>query len=257
MTLASTGASDPAPPPRGRRAALAGLAVSLALLAPGVLLPVLTVRGTIEPGAVAALTPRLLERGLSDETVAALRPLLNPFVVPLLEASPGGLRQGLIDRLEQQIAGGLAGAGGGLEVYAQTRSILGAVRHLYAVGSPTAATLILLFSVVVPLGKTGLVLWALWTRDAVRRLRALVFVEVIAKWSMADVFAVALIIAYLAAQARPAAPPEGAGAAVVSFAATFGPGFYWFAAYCLFSLAIQQATARWVLAHYRSSGSSS
>jgi hypothetical protein len=30
----------------------------------------------------------------------------------------------------------------------------------------------------------------------------------------------------------------------VAFTAHFGPGFYWFAAYCLFSLASQQYTAR-------------
>jgi hypothetical protein len=31
---------------------------------------------------------------------------------------------------------------------------------------------------------------------------------------------------------------------LMAFDATFGPGFYWFAAYCLFSLASQQYTAR-------------
>jgi hypothetical protein len=35
---------------------------------------------------------------------------------------------------------------------------------------------------------------------------------------------------------------------MVTFAATFGPGFYWFAAYCLVSLGVQQATARWIMA---------
>jgi hypothetical protein len=30
----------------------------------------------------------------------------------------------------------------------------------------------------------------------------------------------------------------------VAFTAHFGPGFYWFAAYCVFSLASQQYTAR-------------
>jgi hypothetical protein len=28
----------------------------------------------------------------------------------------------------------------------------------------------------------------------------------------------------------------------------FGDGFYWFAAYCLASLALQQVTARWIMA---------
>jgi hypothetical protein len=62
---------------------------------------------------------------------------------------------------------------------------------------------------------------------------------------MADVFAVALFIAYLAAAASQTTP----GAfQVVNFTATFGPGFYWFAAYCLVSLAQQQLSARWIMA---------
>jgi uncharacterized paraquat-inducible protein A len=73
----------------------------------------------------------------------------------------------------------------------------------------------------------------------------LAFVETIAKWSMADVFVVALFIAYLAAQAS-ATPTTGPNAAppLIAFTARFGPGFYWFAAYCLFSLASQQFTFR-------------
>jgi hypothetical protein len=62
---------------------------------------------------------------------------------------------------------------------------------------------------------------------------------------MADVFVVALLIAYLAAKASttPTSGPEAAPA-LIAFSAQFGPGFYWFAAYCLFSLASQQITER-------------
>ena len=81
--------------------------------------------------------------------------------------------------------------------------------------------------------------------DGARRHRTLRFVEAIAKWSMADVFVVAVFIAYLAAQASTAAPGDpGAAPPLVAFTAHFGAGFYWFAAYCLFSLASQQYTAR-------------
>ena len=61
---------------------------------------------------------------------------------------------------------------------------------------------------------------------------------------MADVFAMALIIAYLAARASQVPPGPGYAPQLVAFTATFGPGFYWFAAYCLVSLGTQQATAR-------------
>jgi uncharacterized paraquat-inducible protein A len=118
------------------------------------------------------------------------------------------------------------------------------VQRLYEVGSPLPATLILLFSVIVPLGKAALVAWAMFVKDAARRAQTLHFVELIAKWSMADVFVVALFIAYLAAKASTTVPGPSASPALVVFTAHFGPGFYWFTAYCLFSLASQQFTAR-------------
>ena len=93
-----------------------------------------------------------------------------------------------------------------------------------------------------PVAKTALVGWAVFGVDGEKRRRTLATVETIAKWSMADVFAVALFILYLAARASQSAP--AAGPPLVAFVAEFGPGFYWFAAYCLFSLASQQLTAR-------------
>ena len=105
------------------------------------------------------------------------------------------------------------------------------------------ATLILLFSVIVPFGKAVLVAWAMFLTNALRRQRTLAFVEAIAKWSMADVFVVALFIAYLAAQASQTANPQS-DPPLIAFTAHFGAGFYWFATYCLVSLASQQATFR-------------
>jgi uncharacterized paraquat-inducible protein A len=129
-----------------------------------------------------------------------------------------------------------------VEVFQQTRSIISSVQRLYEVGSPVPATLILLFSVVVPFVKTVLVGWAVFAADDARRRQTLAFVETIAKWSMADVFVVALFITYLAAMASQS--PAAAGPQLVAFKAEFGAGFYWFAAYCVFSLASQQLTAR-------------
>jgi len=232
--------------PRRRWLAMTGLALSTAILIPGLLAPVITVRGTLDPNGVATLAPRLLEQGLSDDAVASLRPMLNPLLLPVIDNMPGGLRGALIGQLGDQLGRQLA-AGPEIEVYQQTRSIVGSVRHLYRVGSATAATLILLFSVVVPFTKSSLVLWAVWHRDGGRRRGTLRFVEMIAKWSMADVFAMALIIAYLAARASQTPPGPGFAPQVVAFTATFGPGFYWFAAYCLVSLATQQATSRWIM----------
>lgn len=225
---------------------MTGLAISTAILIPGLLAPVITVRGTLDPDGVATLAPRLLEQGLSEDAVASLRPMLNPALLPMVDAMPGGLRAALVMQLGGQLGQRLA-EGPEIEVYHQTRSIVGSVRHLYRVGSATAATLILLFSVIVPFTKACLVLWAVWHDDGARRRRTLRLVEMIAKWSMADVFAMALIIAYLAARASQTPPGPGFAPQLVAFTASFGPGFYWFAAYCLVSLATQQATARWIM----------
>jgi hypothetical protein len=228
-----------------RLVVLALLAGSIALLIPGLFAPVLTIRGVLTKDGIAQVAPMMLEQGLNDETVATLKGMMNPSVVAFLEATGGNVRKIVIDKLGPQISAALQKNMSEVEVYEQTRSIVGSVRRLYEVGSPVPATLILLFSVIVPLGKAALVAWAMFIADPVRRRRTLAFVESIAKWSMADVFVVALFIAYLAAQAS-ATPTTGPNAAppLIAFTARFGPGFYWFAAYCLFSLASQQYTAR-------------
>jgi hypothetical protein len=211
---------------------------------PGLFLPVITVRGTLSAEGLSALAPQLLQEGLSDDALRAMRPLLNPALLPVMEMSPGGLRGALVGNLGKYLGEELKGAPE-IEIYQQTRSIAGSVRHLYVVGSWVAASLILLFSVVVPLTKAALALWAMRHRDAAVRQRTLRLVETIAKWSMADVFAVALFITYLAAQASQGPVVPGAPAPLVTFRAEFGAGFYWFAAYCLFSLVVQQGLARW------------
>jgi Paraquat-inducible protein A len=225
------------------------LTLSIALLLPGLFLPVLTIRGVLTREGIAHVAPTMLERGLGDETVAALKSLMNPAIVALMQATGTDMKKAILDKLGPQVTASLQKSGEDVEVYEQTRSIMGSVGRLYEVGSPVPATLILLFSVIVPVTKAALVAWAVFLSNEALRRRTLSFVVSIAKWSMADVFVVALFIAYLAAQASTAstsgtnpAPP------LLAFDARFGPGFYWFAAYCLFSLATQQYTHRSALA---------
>jgi hypothetical protein len=217
------------------------LVVSIGLLLPGLFAPVLTIRGVLTRDGIAQVAPMMLEKGLNDETLTALKAMMNPTVVGLLEATGGDLRQIIIEKVTPSLSASLQQNVGEVEVFQQTRSIVSSVQRLYEVGSPVPATLILLFSVVVPFVKAALVGWAMFTGPETRR-RTLAFVEAIAKWSMADVFVVALFITYLAAMASQSTPV--AGPPVVAFTAQFGPGFYWFAAYCVFSLATQQLTAR-------------
>ncbi|HZJ17757.1 MAG TPA: paraquat-inducible protein A [Chthoniobacteraceae bacterium] len=225
---------------------LALLAISMGLLIPGLFAPVLTIRGFLKPEGVAHVAPELLDKGLNDKTITSLKAMMNPTMIALLEATGGDLRKTVLERLGPELTASLKDNVQDIEVYEQTRSIVGSVQHLYEVKSPTPATLILLFSVIVPLAKAVMVLVGLFIADAARRHRLLDFVELIAKWSMADVFVVALFIAYLAAQASQSPPGDpNFPPPMVAFTAVFGAGFYWFTGYCIFSLASQQMTARW------------
>lgn len=150
------------------RIALLLAIISLALLWPGLVKPVLTIRATIEMFGV--------ERELSNET----------------------------------------------------RSVVGAIRSLHQSGNDFVAGLILLFSVLIPLIKAALLVPMLLLRESAGRYRLYRFVQAISKWSMADVFAVGMLIALLAAKGT------------ANLSAIPGPGLYFFAAYCLVSNAAFQ-----------------
>jgi hypothetical protein len=143
-----------------RTVTLVMLALSIALLLPGIFLPVLTIRGVLTKEGVA------YDKGLNEETMKTLSSLINPQMISMVKALGGDLRKMIIDRLGPQLSKALQDGVDNVEVYQQTRSIVGAVRQLYDVGSPLPATLILLFSVVVPLTKAALVAAALYMRNA-------------------------------------------------------------------------------------------
>jgi hypothetical protein len=233
-------------PATGRRPLVLGLTlVSMILLLPGLFLPVLTIRGVLTRDGIAQVAPMMLERGLSDETIKVLQSMMNPSILAFLQATGSDVRKIIIERLGPQISAALQKDVAEVEVYTQTRSIVGAVQRLYEVGSPVPATLILLFSVIVPFGKAALVAAAMFMKGDRVRQTTLRLVAAIAKWSMADVFVVAILIAFLAAQASTTTTTgPDAAPALLAFHASFGTGFYWFAAYCLFSLASQQLTVR-------------
>jgi uncharacterized paraquat-inducible protein A len=114
------------------------------------------------------------------------------------------------------------------ELANETRSIIGAIRSLHESKNDFVAGLILFFSVLVPLVKAVMMIPILTASDPAQRRRLFGFVRSISKWSMADVFAIGIFIAFLAAKATS------------NMAAELGPGFYYFVAYCLVSNAAFQ-----------------
>jgi paraquat-inducible protein A len=105
----------------------------------------------------------------------------------------------------------------------EAKSILSTVRDLLESHDVVLGGLVLVFSIVVPLLKAALVLFATTAHGAARD-RAVAIVHAVGRWSMADVFAVAVLLAMLALGRDPAVR------------ATTGPGLYAFAGSCLLSL---------------------
>jgi len=109
------------------------------------------------------------------------------------------------------------------ELTNETRSVVGAAKKLYETGNKFVAGLILLFSILIPFIKAALIIPITMLQGRPASDRIYRFVRAISKWSMADVFAVGMLIAFLVAQGT------------ANLAAIAGPGFYFFAAYCLVS----------------------
>ena len=109
------------------------------------------------------------------------------------------------------------------ELFRQTQSVLEAVRTLHENDNDFVAGLILFFSITVPFLKALALVIILVLRDQTSRYRLYLMVRSLSKWAMADVFAVGVFIAMLAAQGTD------------NLDGIPGPGFYYFASYCLVS----------------------
>ncbi|MEO1078485.1 MAG: paraquat-inducible protein A [Pseudomonadota bacterium] len=191
----------------GRQRALALLCIlaSVALLYPGISKPVLTLSGELEKAALADFGIDLIV-GESD----------NPQTRDMLEMMTRFLG---LDQIE-----------GRVEAYRNTRSILGMAAELRAQGNQLVAGLILSFSVVIPVLKLLLQLAAVVLSGSTGR-RLLGVNAALGKWSMADVFVMAMLVAFLAGRAS-----EKVGDLLV-MQAELEVGFWYFLAYCIFAIA--------------------
>ncbi|WP_286263255.1 paraquat-inducible protein A [Thalassotalea atypica] len=123
-------------------------------------------------------------------------------------------------------------------------SLLGTIEELWQDERLLVAGLIFVFSIAIPLIKALLVIWSYFTKNS-RIERAIVnFVSNIGKWSMADVFVVAIFLAILST--NHAETETHQTLAIFGFKlemiissetlSAVGNGFYFFTAYCLVSL---------------------
>lgn len=113
---------------------------------------------------------------------------------------------------------------GDFELFERTQSIIEVIRSLYDYNNNLVATLILLFSVIIPILKAVLLLVILAAKKWRFRKHVYRFISAIGKWSMADVFVVGVLLAYLATSSEE------------SISAEIFDGFYYFTAYCIISI---------------------
>ena len=123
-------------------------------------------------------------------------------------------------------------------------SLLGTIEELWQDQRLLVASLIFVFSIGIPLTKALLVIWSYFTKNS-RIERAIInFVGKIGKWSMADVFVVAVFLAILST--NHAETETHQTLAIFGFKlnmmissetlSAVGNGFYFFTAYCIVSL---------------------
>jgi uncharacterized paraquat-inducible protein A len=185
--------------------------ISLILLIPGVTEPMLTMTGTIEKSQLVDTGKDMLTQDLTEDSRANTRGILD------VAASLFGL-----DTLQGEV-----------EVFRNSRSIIDIITALYQSHNFVVAILVGLFSIVIPTIKliTMLILLLPVAPSIKQRLRTMI--SVIGKWSMADVFVVAIIVAYMAGNAS-----AGMGDTLKT-QSQFEIGFYYFLGYCIFSIASQ------------------
>ena len=132
-----------------------------------------------------------------------------------------------------------------LAVLDKTQSILQTVGDLWRHNNKFVTAMILLFSIGVPILKGVASLWLIYFSDAHRWRRACRRgLHYISKWSMADVFIVAVFLAYLSTHSnvqRQSTTLSAFGFSLnVSFEtlldSSLRDGFYYFFAYCMTSM---------------------
>ncbi|MBU2968151.1 paraquat-inducible protein A [Pseudoalteromonas sp. C2R02] len=127
-------------------------------------------------------------------------------------------------------------------------SLIETIQELYQDDRIFVALLILLFSICIPLIKTLLVSFAYFKRNTVLETKIYEFVSKIGKWSMADVFIVAIFLAVLSTNHAETANNQelvifGFQMELMISSQTLsavGQGFYYFVGYCLLSLLATQ-----------------
>ncbi len=183
------------------------LGLAYVLLIPGVLEPVLHITTSLDKGELTILGKEAI---LTSGTVPS-------FLMPMT-----------LEMLNQiQVSGTVV-------IQDTAKSILGTAEALWQGDNRLVAVLIVFFSVVVPALKLGLLALAYGVPKAAWSQKVAAFSGGLSKWSMADVFVMALIISFLAIKASANTSP------LLQTEIQLQSGFYYFLGYCLLSILASQ-----------------
>lgn len=183
------------------------LVFSIAFLVPGLTLPLMSIEATVEKQAMLSLTAQALTP--EDDSNQLIGSMLQSFVHQL--------------DIEGEVV-----------VFQSTRSLLGTMSELVSHGHVVVGVLIGLFGVLIPLIKILMVLYA-WAFATPHLTKQLLTINAhLGKWSMSDVFVMALILTFLAINANEYALNT------VQMKAELGLGFYFFSVYCILAIAASQ-----------------
>ncbi len=123
---------------------------------------------------------------------------------------------------------------GSVTAFESTRSLLETMAELISHGHTGVGLLIGLFGIIIPLIKIILNLVALFLVSAKANEGVLKISSLLSKWSMSDVFLMAILVAFFTVKANQQE------VAAVQMSAELGAGFYYFATYCLLAIAASQ-----------------
>ncbi len=146
--------------------------------------------------------------------------------------------------LKMEMTAKVSGSNLSSELVNKELSLLTTIQELFQDERILVALLILIFSICIPVLKTLLVSFAFWKQGTLTENKIIKFVGSIGKWSMADVFVIAIFLAILSTNHAETSDIKQ----LVLFAfkidlhissetlSMVGEGFYYFTAYCLLSL---------------------
>lgn len=185
-------------------------------------------------GSVLCLVPGLTEPLITIEATVEKQEILELTAQAM---SPEGQPNGFVQKMLQSVVANMK-VEGTVRVFSSTRSLLGTMEELITHGHRFVGVLIGLFGVVIPVIKILMTVLSAFLGQAKFKTRLLGFSSALGKWSMSDVFVMALMVAFLAINANEDSINT------VQMSAELGAGFYFFVGYCLLAIAAGQLLQR-------------